>query len=66
VAHRLGRFREHRLERIEQVAAEIERDPGVTTSALTQRIYGSVPEGLMSAAHQSVEVIMYHLSETDA
>jgi glyoxylase-like metal-dependent hydrolase (beta-lactamase superfamily II) len=58
----VARYRAHRLERIAQVERALENDPGGSSEALLEAVYGDVPASVRPAARQSLEAIVSHLS----
>ncbi len=60
----LARFRAHRLERIAQVEAALERHSGASPEELLQEVYGGeVPPGVRKAARASIQSILDYLEE---
>lgn len=63
----IGRFRDHRLRRVEQVRALLLAEPASTTSVLVDRMYGQgLPERIRAAAEASVEAVRLYLASGDA
>lgn len=59
VAGVLGRYRAHRLARVEQVARVLAANPGADADDVLEAVYGSrVPAPLLAAARMSVEALM--------
>lgn len=62
----ISEYRQHRLDRIREVAAARDAHPDATAAQLTELVYGSRREKLQEAARRSVEVILAHLDSTSA
>ena len=59
---RIARYRAHRLERIEQMARALERQPAATTDQLLPLVYGDrLPPALAAAARASVAALAEHV-----
>lgn len=64
-AARVGFFRRHRLERLEEVRAARNEYPLASAEELASIIYGGeIPEKLRGAARSSVEAAIYHLDHS--
>lgn len=58
----IGRFRHHRLERVDQVRKVLSADPRATTSDIVGRLYGSaLPAAIQDAASASIEAVRSYL-----
>jgi glyoxylase-like metal-dependent hydrolase (beta-lactamase superfamily II) len=61
-AEAIQRFRRHRLQRLEQVAAALELDPDMEVDRIVDRVYGpALPPSLRGAARWSVLALLDHL-----
>jgi len=66
-AHTISEYRQHRLDRIREVATARDAHPESTAGELAELVYGSkIPKKLHDAARRSVEVILTHLDSTSA
>jgi glyoxylase-like metal-dependent hydrolase (beta-lactamase superfamily II) len=62
----LGRFRRHRLERLEQVRVARLENPEADSRQLAVIIYGGeIPEKLLKAATASVDAALFHLGRPE-
>jgi glyoxylase-like metal-dependent hydrolase (beta-lactamase superfamily II) len=58
----IQRFREHRMERLDQLRVARSGAPGATVEALARAVYGrDLPARLVKAAGSSIEVMLHHL-----
>ena len=65
-AKTLGRYRRHRLERLEEVRAARQNHPEADSVELAGMIYGSeIPSKLVKAAKASVDVALFHLDQQE-
>jgi len=65
-ANTLGRYRRHRLERLEEVRAARQDYPEADSVELAGMIYGSeIPSKLVKAAKASVDVALFHLDQQE-
>ena len=63
-AYTISEYRQHRLDRIREVAVARDAHPEATAGELTELVYGLRREKLQDAARRSVEVILAHLEST--
>jgi glyoxylase-like metal-dependent hydrolase (beta-lactamase superfamily II) len=62
-ARALDRFEAHRLTRIDQVRAAMDRNPGADTEALLDIVYGpAVPDSMRGPARRSLEALIDHVT----
>jgi glyoxylase-like metal-dependent hydrolase (beta-lactamase superfamily II) len=64
-AAKIAEYRAHRLEREEQILAEVRRGPGTATE-LTRRVYGELDEKLMVAAEMTLRAHLRKLADEGA
>lgn len=64
--HTISEYRQHRVDRICEVAAARDAHPDATAAELAELVYGSRREKLQEAARRSVEVILTHLDSNSA
>ena len=63
-AEAIGRFRRHRLARIDQVRRAVALTGSTDARALTRHVYGALPRELFDMAASGVEGMLGHLSDS--
>jgi glyoxylase-like metal-dependent hydrolase (beta-lactamase superfamily II) len=64
-AHTISEYRQHRLDRIREVAVARDAHPEATVAELAELVYGSkIPKKLQDAVYRSAEAILAHLDST--
>lgn len=62
----IQRFRQHRLDRLEELRVARASDPGASPEELARTVYGKeLPSGVVKAAVSSIEVMLHHLDWMD-